>query len=68
MSQGEAKKVEFHETTAKTYRLVIKSVHGADARVAEMWLLRKGDEPDLRPGIKWWMHKSGNRSFWRSSI
>ena len=29
-----------------------------------MWLLRKGDEPALRPGIKWWRFKSGNRGFW----
>jgi hypothetical protein len=64
MPQGEAKTIEFPETAAKIFRLVVKSVHGKDARVSEMWLLRKGDEPALRPGIKWWLHKSGNRSFW----
>ena len=64
MPQGKAKKVDFSATSGRIYRLVIKSVHGTDARVAEMWLLRKGDEPAIRPGIKWWLHKSGNRGFW----
>jgi hypothetical protein len=36
----------------------------ADLQVAEAWLLRKGDEPPRRRGIKWWAFKSGNRSFW----
>ncbi len=35
-----------------------------DVRLAEMWILRKGDQPPLRPGIKWWWFKSGNRGFW----
>ena len=38
--------------------------YGEPVRIAEAWLLRKGDEPDLRPGNKWWWFKSGNRSFW----
>ncbi len=33
-------------------------------RLAEVWLLGPGDEPPIRPGIKWWMFKSANRSFW----
>ncbi|MBN2024569.1 MAG: discoidin domain-containing protein [Pirellulales bacterium] len=61
---GKPQTLGFPETTAKVFRLVIRSVHGPDARVAEMWLLRADDEPYLRPGIKWWLFKSGNRSFW----
>ncbi|MCC6125712.1 MAG: discoidin domain-containing protein [Pirellulales bacterium] len=64
MAKGEAKRVEFPEVKAKIYRLVVQSSYAPDVRLAEMWLLRKGDEPDLRPGIKWWWFKSGNRSFW----
>jgi hypothetical protein len=33
-------------------------------RVAEFTVLRAGDEPMLRPGIRRWSFKSGNRSFW----
>jgi hypothetical protein len=33
-------------------------------QVAEAVLLRKGDEPVDRRGVKWWWFKSGNRSFW----
>jgi hypothetical protein len=33
-------------------------------QVAEAVLLRQGDEPILRHGIKWWWFKSGNRAFW----
>ena len=58
------KRVEFPEVKAKVFRLVVQSVHTPDVRLAEMWLLRKGDEPALRPGIKWWRFKSGNRGFW----
>lgn len=64
MTPGEAKQLEFAEATAKFFRLLIESAHGPDARLAEMWLLRKGDQPLLRPGIKWWLFKSGHRSFW----
>lgn len=27
-------------------------------------MLRQGDEPVLRHGVKWWWFKSGNRAFW----
>ena len=37
---------------------------GTPVQVAEAVLLRQGDEPILRRGIKWWWFKSGNRSFW----
>jgi hypothetical protein len=33
-------------------------------QIAEVWLLRAGDEPYLRHGLKWWPFKSGNRGFW----
>jgi hypothetical protein len=56
--------VDFTEVKAKEFRLVIRSAYGAPVQVAEAVLLRKGDEPDLRRGIKWWWFKSGNRSFW----
>jgi hypothetical protein len=64
MDKGEAKRIEFPEVKSKIFRLVIQSSHTPDVRLAEMWLLRKGDEPNLRPGIKWWQFKSGNRGFW----
>jgi hypothetical protein len=61
---GESVTKPFPETTAKIFRLVVQSAHVPDVRLAEMWLLCKGDRPQLRPGIKWWWFKSGNRSFW----
>ena len=64
MTKGESKRIEFPEVKAKVFRLVVQSSHAPDVRLAEMWLLRKGDEPALRPGIKWWWFKSGNRGFW----
>ncbi len=36
----------------------------ADFELAEVWLLRAGDEPHMRLGTKWWHFKSANRSFW----
>ncbi|MFZ1936153.1 MAG: glycosyl hydrolase [Thermoguttaceae bacterium] len=64
MAKGEAKRVEFPEVKAKVFRLVVQSVYTPDVRLAEMSLLRKGDKPLQRPGIKWWWFKSGNRGFW----
>jgi hypothetical protein len=64
MGRGEAKRVEFPEVKAKVFRLVVQSVYTPDVRLAEMWILRKGDEPPQRLGIKWWWFKSGNRGFW----
>jgi len=54
MSKGESKRVEFPETKAKVYRLVVQSAYTPDVQLAEMWVLRKGDEPALRPSIKHW--------------
>ena len=64
MAKGESKRVEFPEVKAKVFRLVVQSSYTPDVQLAEMWLLRKGDQPALRPGIKWWWFKSGNRGFW----
>ena len=64
LGDGRSQRFEFPETTAKVFRLLIKSSHSGELHVAEMWLLRKGDEPPLGRGIKWWWFKSGNRSFW----
>jgi hypothetical protein len=64
MAQGESKRIEFPETKAKIFRLAIQSSYTPGIRLAEMWLLRKDDQPIIHPGIKWWKFKSGNRSFW----
>jgi hypothetical protein len=63
MEKGEAKRVDFPQTAAIVFRLLINSAHAPDVQLAEGWLLRDGDEPRSRPGIKWWWFKSGNRSF-----
>jgi hypothetical protein len=36
----------------------------ADFDLAEVQILRASDEPQVRPGTKWWQFKSANRSFW----
>jgi hypothetical protein len=64
MAKGKAKRVEFPEVKAKIFRLVVQSSYTPDVQLAEMWVLRKGDQPQIRPGIKWWWFKSGNRGFW----
>ena len=64
MELGKSKKVEFKETTAKYFRVIVLSAHVPVVQIAEAWLLRKGDVAPIRPGIKWWKFKSGNRSFW----
>jgi len=51
-------------TTAKVFRLVFAEGFSPDTEVAEMGLLREGEAPQVRPGIRWWLFKSGNRSFW----
>ncbi|HOW72327.1 MAG TPA: glycosyl hydrolase [Phycisphaerae bacterium] len=61
---GFPQQLEFTETASKVFRLLVKSSPTRNLRVAEMWLLRQGDEPSLGRGIKWWWFKSGNRSFW----
>lgn len=64
MQQGQAKRVNFPERTARQFRLLIHSAYVPDVQIAETCLLRKGDQPNLRPGLKWWPFKSGNRGFW----
>lgn len=64
LEREQARKVDFPEVPSKKFRLMILSAYGAPVRVAEVELLRKGDDPYLRRGIKWWWFKSGNRSFW----
>lgn len=64
LEKKQAKKAVFLEAQGKAFRLMILSAYGAPVQVAEAALLRKGDEPYIRRGIKWWWFKSGNRSFW----
>nr|MDQ2730442.1 discoidin domain-containing protein [Armatimonadota bacterium] len=64
MAKGEAKRVAFTATTTRFFRLSITGAYSPDVQLAEAWLLRAGDEPDLRPGIQWWWFKSANRGFW----
>jgi hypothetical protein len=64
LEKGEAKRVEFPEVRATQFRMSFPSSYGSSVRIAEAWLLRKGDEPCPAGGIKWWWFKSGNRSFW----
>jgi len=64
LEKGKAKRVDFAEVHAQQFRLVIASAYGTPVQIAEATLLRKGDEPYLRRGIKWWWFKSANRSFW----
>jgi hypothetical protein len=64
LEKGEAKRVDFPVVRATSFRLSILSAYGTPVEVGKAVLLRKGDELHLRPGIKWWMFKSANRSFW----
>ncbi len=64
LEKGEAKRVNFPEVRARTFLLLIHSAYGKPVRVSEAVLLRKGDSPEMRRGVKWWWFKSGNRSFW----
>jgi len=64
LEKGKAKRVSFAETHASDFRIQIPSAYGAPVQIAESTLLRNGDEPQLRKGIKWWWFKSANRSFW----
>jgi hypothetical protein len=64
LEKGKAGRQDFSAVRARDFRLLILSAYGQPVRVSEVALLRQGDEPYLRPGIKWWWFKSGNRSFW----
>lgn len=65
MQKGESKRIKFTGTTAKYFRLIITSAYVSDVQLAEFSILRSGDEPTLRYGVKWWSLKSGNRGYWR---
>ena len=65
MQPGEHRLLSFSPVTASTFRLLVTSAHDPDLRLAEFQMLRAGDKPQLRPGIKWWKFKSGNRSVWQ---
>lgn len=60
LAPGEQKRVRFEAVTARHFRLSISRAHAPDLQLAEFQLLRSGDEPDLRRGIKWWDLKSAN--------
>lgn len=64
MQKGQSKRLSFPQRTARRFRLLINSAYVSDIQIAEVWLLRNGDQPDLRHGLKWWPFKSGNRGFW----
>jgi hypothetical protein len=64
MENGKGRRVEFPEVRAGNFRLLIVSAYGVPVKVAEAVVLRKGDEPNVHPGIKWWRIKSGNRGIW----
>ncbi|MGD1101914.1 MAG: glycosyl hydrolase [Terriglobia bacterium] len=64
LEKGQGKRVDFPTVRSRHFRLVMTSAYGTPVQMAEAVLLRQGDEPILRRGIKWWWFKSGNRSFW----
>jgi hypothetical protein len=64
LERVKGKRVDFPLVRSRHFRLAMTSAYGAPVQVAEAVLLRQGDEPVLRRGIKWWWFKSGNRSFW----
>jgi hypothetical protein len=64
LAAGETKRLDIPPTEAKAFRLSMTSAHVPDVQMAEFCILRQGDEPRLRRGIKWWLFKSAKRSFW----
>lgn len=64
MQPGDRQRVEFPPLTATHFRLAVFRAHAPDLQLAEFAVLRSGDEPVLRPGIRWWDYKSGNRAWW----
>jgi hypothetical protein len=64
MEKGKPARVALPPVRSRHFRLLIDSSYGTPVQVAEVALLRHGDQPTLRRGIKWWWFKSGNRSFW----
>ncbi|MCF7731375.1 MAG: Ig-like domain-containing protein [Akkermansiaceae bacterium] len=63
MEPGEQKRVEFPAATARYFRLLIPAAHTPDLQLAGFQLLRQGDLPVQRRGIKYWAFKSSNFSF-----
>jgi len=64
LDKGQGKRVSFPTVRSRHFRLLMTSAYGAPVQVAEAMMLRQGDEPVLRHGVKWWWFKSGNRAFW----
>ena len=64
LEKGQGKRVTFPAVRSRHFRLLMTSAYGTPVQVAEAALLRQGDEPVLRHGVKWWWFKSGNRAFW----
>ena len=64
LAPGEDKRLDFPPVQASVFRLQMTSAHVPDVQLAEICVLRQGDEPVLRRGIKWWLFKSGKRAFW----
>jgi hypothetical protein len=64
LEKGQGRRVTFPPVQSRHFRLLMTSAYGTPMQVAEAVLLRQGDEPVLRKGVKWWWFKSGNRAFW----
>jgi hypothetical protein len=64
LEPGATQALEIPPTEARAFRLRMTSAHVPDVQLAECCVLRAGDGPRVRRGIKWWMFKSGKRAFW----
>ncbi len=64
LDKVQGKRVNFPEVESRHFRLLITSAYGTPVQVSEAVMLRQGDEPILRKGVKWLWFKSGNRAFW----
>ncbi|MEI6240652.1 MAG: glycosyl hydrolase [Planctomycetia bacterium] len=64
LEAGATTTLEIPPTEARAFRLRMTSAHVPDVQLAEFCALRAGDRPHVRPGIKWWIFKSGKRAFW----
>ncbi len=64
LKPGESRRVEFAPVEARRFRLSLPEATERSLQVAEFQILRQGDEPWLRRGIKWWGFKSANRGWW----
>src|SRR5579862_1048933 len=59
LEKGQGKLVNFPTVRSRHFRLLMTSAYGTAEQVSEAVLLRQGDEPVLRRGVKWWWFKSG---------